>query len=231
MGRKKSSTSEMNVAEKQSTPLASRLSDLITDSDALRKYLDVSAQAINQYKLGISRPSLENLCKIADFYNVSIDWLVGRPGSAKSFDTDINSACQYTGLSETNISALHGIIEAIHENPFSTKRGQVYLYAINEILSSKQFLIILVRIWESYCIEHQRSFGGFGPKYPDEKEAAQVVDEARAKFEECVSEGLTKARIVSGDVAISVLLNDAREAIVSIAKDIVKTDILEKSET
>lgn len=63
MGRKRSYTSGMDVAEKQETPLAMRLSELITDGNALKEFLGVSAQAINQYKLGLSRPSLENLCR------------------------------------------------------------------------------------------------------------------------------------------------------------------------
>ena len=73
MGRKRSKTSEMDVAEKQKTPLAKRLSKLITDGNELKDFLGVSAQAINQYKLGLSRPSLENICQIADFYGVSTD--------------------------------------------------------------------------------------------------------------------------------------------------------------
>ena len=73
MGRKSSATSGMNVAEKQATPLAQRLNELITDSNGLKDFLGCSIQAVNQYKLGISRPSLENLCKIADFYGVSTD--------------------------------------------------------------------------------------------------------------------------------------------------------------
>ena len=75
MGRKRSDTSKMNVAEKQETPLAKRLSELITDGNELKDFLGVSAQAINQYKLGLSRPSLENLCKIASYYGVSADYL------------------------------------------------------------------------------------------------------------------------------------------------------------
>ena len=67
MGRKTIPASPMNVAEKQNTALAKRLDELITDTNALKTYLDISAQAINQYRLGISRPSLENLCKIADY--------------------------------------------------------------------------------------------------------------------------------------------------------------------
>lgn len=106
MGRKKSSISELNVAKKQNTELTKRLGELITDATALREHLGVSAQAINQYRLGIARPSLENLCKIADFYNVTTDYLLGRT-SIKTIRADIAAAGKVTGLSETAITWLN----------------------------------------------------------------------------------------------------------------------------
>ena len=90
MGRKKTPTSTMNVAEKQNTDLAKRLDSLITDVNALKNYLGISAQAINQYRLGISRPSLENLCKIADYYHVTTDYLLGRTTSRSIKDRKLN---------------------------------------------------------------------------------------------------------------------------------------------
>lgn len=110
MGRKKNATSEMNVAEKQSTSLATRLTELITDGEALKKHLDVSSQAINQYKLGISRPSLDNLCKIADYYKVSVDYLLGRTNT-QTVEEDIQIARETTGLSEESVKALRSLNE------------------------------------------------------------------------------------------------------------------------
>ncbi len=141
MGRKKNATSEMDVAEKQSAPLASRLSGLITDSDALRKYLDVSAQAINQYKLGISRPSLENLCKIADFYNVSVDYLLGRTGT-KTVNEDIQGACKTTGLSENAIGCLQRALD---------KHNDDRRVVLNALLGNYFFYHLLNVIFE--CVQ------------------------------------------------------------------------------
>lgn len=111
MSRKKSPASELNVAEKQSLPLAQRLSTLITNVSDLKDYLGVSAQAINQYKLGISRPTLENLCKIADFYEVSVDWLIGRPNCSRKVNDDITAVMKYTGLSEEAVCSLRAMRE------------------------------------------------------------------------------------------------------------------------
>ena len=105
MGRKTTPTSSMNVVEKQNATLAKRLDELITDTNALKAYLDISLQAINQYRLGISRPSLENLCKIADYYGVTVDYLLGRTTS-KSIKEDILTTVLTTGLSDMSIFAL-----------------------------------------------------------------------------------------------------------------------------
>lgn len=106
MGRKKAPISDMNVMEKQEAPLAKNLRALITDPNALREYLGCSTQAINQYRLGTSRPTLENLCKIADFYGVSTDFLLGRV-PYKTKDTEKRDVCEYTGLSEAAVDRLH----------------------------------------------------------------------------------------------------------------------------
>ncbi len=166
---------------------------------------------------------------LAKHYGVSADFLLGLSDVPTRVE-DINNACSCTGLNVPNVSTLHEIVEAIRKNTFATKREQVYLYAINEILSSQQFLTILSRIWDGYIIEHTRALNGLASKYPDEQEAAERMNEVKSEFNSYVYMGLTQERIVSGDVAISVLLNEAREAIVSIAKEIIKSDILEKAE-
>lgn len=44
----------------------------------LSRQLGLSESIIGVYERGNSNPSLTNLCKIADYFGVSIDWLVGR---------------------------------------------------------------------------------------------------------------------------------------------------------
>lgn len=193
----------------------------------LAEVIDMRPQTVSLYITGQSAPDINTLFKIAEYFDVSADWLIGRPDAAKSTSPDAQAAKKYTGLNDASLSRLNTISGAIQKKPYTSQRERVFLYAINEIISSQQFLNILGKIWEAYCIEHQRAFNGLAPKYPDKKEAAQKMDEIKADFESYVRFGLTKERIVSGDVAISVLLNDAREAISSISKDIIKTNILE----
>lgn len=90
------------------TTLSRRVSSLCTDAKALSEHLGVSLQAISQYCSGTSRPTIENLGKIADFYGVSIDYLIGRT-NVRPNDADLQSAVKYTGLSEDSLKKLHDL--------------------------------------------------------------------------------------------------------------------------
>lgn len=147
MGRKKNNTSGTDVDAKQSTPLAQRLSTLITDTNELKEYLGCSIQAINQYKLGISRPSLENLCKIADFYGVSTDYLLGRT-ETRSPNATIQAVCEYTGLSESAISCLHSAKlqnQNLRQNPMHARIHAPWepdnLDMLSYLLTNRKFFI------------------------------------------------------------------------------------------
>jgi transcriptional regulator with XRE-family HTH domain len=47
---------------------------------------------ISNYQTGRNEPNHEDMVKIADYFNVSIDWLLGRPGAEKSFFIDNQSS-------------------------------------------------------------------------------------------------------------------------------------------
>lgn len=116
MARRKSDTSpsELDVQAKQAFPLTERLNKLITDATALRKHLDCTSQTISQYRTGTARPSLENLCKIADYYNVSTDYLLGRTGTP-STDENTQAVHKITGLSAGAIEHMERIKNASPE--------------------------------------------------------------------------------------------------------------------
>lgn len=50
----------------------------------LAKMLCISLQAYYKYEKNVNEPNIENLTKLADYYNVSLDYLVGR-----NFQNDI----------------------------------------------------------------------------------------------------------------------------------------------
>lgn len=72
----------------------------------LAKELGISRQAVDNYRNGISDPPLSKLIQIADYFDVSVDWLLGRDGAVKTMDADIAAAVRCTGLTENAIKKL-----------------------------------------------------------------------------------------------------------------------------
>ncbi len=75
----------------------------VTQSE-LGKAIGKTRQAVGYYSDGSSSPDWETLVKIADFFNVSVDYLLGRT-RIMSPDASLRSASEYTGLSEKAITA------------------------------------------------------------------------------------------------------------------------------
>lgn len=59
-----------------------RLSELIESKGIMKKsvaeFLGVTYRTINNYENGVREPSIDQLTKLADFFEVSIDYLTGR---------------------------------------------------------------------------------------------------------------------------------------------------------
>lgn len=163
MARKKAPISDLSISEKQSAPLAQRLNDLITDPNALKEHLGCSIQAINQYRLGISRPTLENLCKIADFYDVSTDYLLGRT-NIKDPDMNFKNACEYMGLTqeagERVLQLKNAHITA--KNPTIRRLG----WLLNEVISNPSFFFAL-RDLSSTLNYYSNIYGHFTEEEPE----------------------------------------------------------------
>ena len=106
MGELKSSRYDSTIAEKANTPFAKRFRELVPDAktaNELKDYLGITIQAINQYKQGTAYPKTENLIKIADYFGISVDYLLGL-SNTPSRKEDIQAACKTTGLTETAIN-------------------------------------------------------------------------------------------------------------------------------
>lgn len=68
--------------------------------------LDISRVSLSYYESGERKPDIEILAKLAKYYNVSCDYLLGF-SDIKSFDNDIKSIYNYTGLNESSINTLN----------------------------------------------------------------------------------------------------------------------------
>lgn len=89
-----------------------RLSRLIFSSyknlNVIAEEMGITRQSLAQYRDGNNIPDALTLTKIADYFNVSADYLLGRT-DVKSANVDLKAVCEYTGLSETAIFQLRTI--------------------------------------------------------------------------------------------------------------------------
>jgi len=58
----------------------------------LAKKLNITSQALSQYELNKRMPDIEMINKIADFFNVSVDYLLGRTDEKKIILDSVNDA-------------------------------------------------------------------------------------------------------------------------------------------
>jgi len=67
---------------------SSRFAELRTDNDVKQKdlaeLLNVSVSAVSHYEKGLNTPDLNNLILLADYFHVSLDYLVGRSSHKNS---------------------------------------------------------------------------------------------------------------------------------------------------
>lgn len=92
--------------------------------------LDITRVSLGYYEKGERKPDIEILYKIADYYKVSVDYLLGW-SETKSRDIDIQGIVEKTGLSESVINKL-----CYYHNHETFK---AYTMALNIILKSLNF--------------------------------------------------------------------------------------------
>jgi transcriptional regulator with XRE-family HTH domain len=100
------------ISEDYNKPFPERLRTIMTQQEKTQQEvaqaLGKTRQAVSYYMDGSSSPDWETLSKLAQYFGVSADWLVGL-SEVKSQDADVQMVCQYTGLSEEAIAVLHKI--------------------------------------------------------------------------------------------------------------------------
>lgn len=89
---------------------STRLRELIENKGVSKQTISteigVSRQAISQYCDGSTVPNADKLLKIADYFNVSVDYLVGKT-EVPTINRDLQFICDYTGLSVDAADLLH----------------------------------------------------------------------------------------------------------------------------
>ena len=113
MPRKKHSTQEEKITtvKKFDTVFANRLSDFIKtrkkekSTEQLANDLGVTVRIIQLWEGKQSRPDIERLIEIADYFRVTVDYLVGR-SDIPAITNEIAAACELTGLNEDAVRNL-----------------------------------------------------------------------------------------------------------------------------
>lgn len=97
----------LSKSEDYNKPFPSRLRSLIeqraTSQTELAKVLGITRQAVSSYSLGTTVPDIEKFEKMADYFGVSFDYLIGRSSSKRRDNIDIS---EKLGLSEYAIERL-----------------------------------------------------------------------------------------------------------------------------
>ena len=107
-GRPKKRQEERFVTTKlHNSPICNRLNELINENNQKEfcKALDITERTVYHWKKGQSRPDIDKLADIANFFKVTTDYLTGRidiPAPTQ----DLVSICEYTGLSKNSILEL-----------------------------------------------------------------------------------------------------------------------------
>ena len=86
----------------------------LTQSD-LASILGIAKTTLAAYEQGKNEPSIDTLIKIADYFNISTDYLLGQT-DVKSTDLEISYIAKYLGLNERSINELHQYNKIAQEN-------------------------------------------------------------------------------------------------------------------
>jgi len=83
---------------------ALRLKENLSQTE-LADLIGISRQSIGFYEQGFRLPDVEIASDIADYFNVTTDYLLGKT-DIKNADPDMQAICKYTGLNEEAINVL-----------------------------------------------------------------------------------------------------------------------------
>lgn len=97
-----------------------------TTQNELAEYLQKTRQAVSYYCDGSSSPDWETLVKIADFFDISTDYLLGRT-DVKTPTATVRAIADETGLSENSICLLQNFAKPCDPNRKISITGTDYL--------------------------------------------------------------------------------------------------------
>lgn len=115
------------ISEKYNSAFAKRLRELLQEGRlagvtqaVIAEHLKVTPQAVSRWCNGENEPPLATVPRIAKYFNVSTDWILGAT-DIRSSDADTQAVCAYTKLDELAVKALpkfeiHAFINGLFAN-------------------------------------------------------------------------------------------------------------------
>ena len=114
-----------------------RLAKLVKESDMdyrpLAAAIGISQASLSKYTRGDAEPGLGALVKLADYFNVSTDYLAGRTDT-KSPNADLQGIVNLTGLSEVAVEALLSPVKDGWEGV-----AQIKLEVLSKLIGQESF--------------------------------------------------------------------------------------------
>lgn len=74
----------------------------------LAEILQVTDNTISYFVRGTRTPNLQQIINIANYFNVSTDYLLGKT-DVETTNITVKGICEYTGLSEETVEQLHSV--------------------------------------------------------------------------------------------------------------------------
>ena len=115
-----------------------------TSQQTLAKAIGATRQSIAQYMDENTKPSSEKLLAIADYYNVSMDYLAGRV-DYRSTNKTVQGICEETGLSSEAVEVLQDLKTGAAEKweysvPYKAEQKEGVYNLLNAVLNRDELL-------------------------------------------------------------------------------------------
>lgn len=160
------------------TPFAKRLRQLLDDCkinrgtslDDIASKIEITRQSLGQYKDGNNVPDIITFQKLAKYFKVSYDYLLGET-EVRSVDSNIKVACELTGLNDLSFFRLQHI-----------KNIQKQMDIFNELASPLLFEELLNNI--NTLMQQTVELKSIEKEYPNFKDEEIKADLSQCCFKE-----------------------------------------------
>lgn len=128
----------------------------------LAEKLDISYSSVGKYERGEAQPSFEILFKIASFFDVTTDYLIGY-SDIRTKNMEYKFISEKTGLSLRAIESLYYAKKSIDKQQSDAdstvdNRNTLYLDTVNTLLASPCELLIHITEYLHFSATHYKNF-------------------------------------------------------------------------